>query len=155
MRIIDKTGPLYNPADRDHCLQYIVAIGLLFGELKSEHYSDEIAADPRIDVLRSKMQVRENIEYSLNYLEENKRSIGNGISVYFENGDVEEIAIEYPMGHPRRRTEALPLILNKFESGLALYYPDDKIEQLTALFQDPERLAAMEVDTFMRMWTLD
>src|SRR5262249_16612484 len=109
IRIISKTGPLHNPADRDHSLQYIVAIGLIFGDLTAEHYEDKIAADPRIDRLRAKMEVVEDPRYTREYLEPDKRSIANAVQVFFDDGaSTPKIAIDYPLGHRRRRAEGIP-----------------------------------------------
>ena len=152
MRIINKTGPLHNPADRDHSLQYAVAIGLLFGKLVSQHYSDKVAANPSIDALRDKMRVEENERYTHDYFNPDKRSIANGVSVHFNDGTVEKAAVEYPVGHRRRRDEAHPLLEEKFITSLRTHYPEKRVEQLKALMLDHERLAAMPVDEFMGMW---
>lgn len=118
VRIISKTGKLHNPADRDHSLQYIIAIGLLFGELNADHYEEEIAKDPRIDSLRDKMVVQENQDFTRDYLDPEKRSISNSIQVYFEDGSsTEKITIEYPIGHKRRRIEGIPLLIQKFRQA--------------------------------------
>src|SRR5579859_293826 len=120
VRIIDKTGPLNNPADRDHCLQYMTAIGLIFGQLTADHYEDEIAKDPRIDALRAKMVVKEDKRYSREYLEPDKRSIANAVQVFFNGGgSTNKIEVEYPVGHRRRRAEGIPLLMQKFKSSLA------------------------------------
>ncbi|HET6451598.1 MAG TPA: bifunctional 2-methylcitrate dehydratase/aconitate hydratase, partial [Spirochaetia bacterium] len=114
LRIIDKRGPLANPADRDHCLQYAVAVALIHGELRAEHYEDEAARDPRIDALRALMQMEEEPRYSADYLDPEKRSIANSVQVFFRDGSAtEEVAVEYPVGHPRRRAEAMPLLFEK------------------------------------------
>jgi 2-methylcitrate dehydratase len=118
IRIISKTGQLYNPADRDHCLQYIIAVGLLFGELDASHYEDNIAKDPRIDQLRKKMVIEENKSFSQDYLDPEKRSISNSIQIYFEdNISTEKVTVEYPIGHKRRRSEGIPLLLQKFKQA--------------------------------------
>jgi 2-methylcitrate dehydratase len=110
IRIIDKTGPLHNPADRDHCLQYMTAIGLLFGGLNADHYEDETAKDPRVDALRSKMVVEEDPRYTREYLEPDKRSIANAVQVFFaDDSATEKVEVEYPVGHRRRRAEGIPL----------------------------------------------
>ncbi|MBM4455595.1 MAG: bifunctional 2-methylcitrate dehydratase/aconitate hydratase, partial [Verrucomicrobia bacterium] len=115
VRIIDKKGPLHNPADRDHCLQYMTAIGLIFGELTAEHYGEKIAADPRIDQLRQKMKVVEVPAFTRDYLDPAKRSIGNAVQVFFKNGTAtRRVEVEYPLGHRRRRHEAEPVLLDKF-----------------------------------------
>ncbi|HEX8202092.1 MAG TPA: MmgE/PrpD family protein [Isosphaeraceae bacterium] len=123
-RIIDKAGPLNNPADRDHCLQYVVAIGLLKGTLRAEDYEDKVAADPRIDWLRDRMVVAEDPEFTVDYLDPVKRSIGNSVQVIFRDGRVTEtIRIEYPLGHRRRRAEGIPLLMKKFEENLRSRLP--------------------------------
>lgn len=115
-RIINKVGPLDNPADRDHCLQYMVAIGLLHGELRAEHYEDNVASDPQVDALRNKMQVQEDERFTKEYMEADKRAIGNSIQVFFSDGSAtDEVVIDYPVGHRRRRDEGIPLLEEKFE----------------------------------------
>ncbi len=134
MRIINKQGPLHNPADRDHCLQYIVAIGLMFGELTAEHYEDEIAKDPRIDTLREKMQVTESKEFSKNYLDPEKRSIGNSVQVFFKDGQsTEEISMEYPIGHRQRREEGIPLLMKKFVDSIQYHFKNDQAQEIIAI----------------------
>ncbi len=152
MRIINKTGPLHNPADRDHSLQYAVAIALLFGTLESDHYNDEIAADPRIDQLRGKMQAMEDKQFSDDYLNPDKRAIGNRIVIHFENGSIEEVCIDYPIGHRRRRSDAYPLLELKFHDNLTHHYATTQREQLAALMRNQETLHAMPVDHFMDLW---
>lgn len=152
MRIINKTGPLHNHADRDHSLQYAVAIGLLFGDLESCHYSDEVAEDPRIDHLRSKMIASEKSSYSHDYLDPQKRSIANSITIHFKDGSVEQVEVEYPIGHRRRRDQAKPLLIEKFEESLGSSFPSSRAEILLNLMQDPTQLAAMPVDQFMALW---
>ncbi len=150
LRIIDKTGPLQNPADRDHCLQYMVAIGLLFGELNAGHYEDAVAADPRIDRLREKMVVVEDPQYSHDYLDPDKRAIPNAIQIHFKDGSsTEKVEVNYPLGHPRRRTEARPILQQKFADSLARRFPADKCQQLLKLFEDPAHLRATAVNDFM------
>jgi 2-methylcitrate dehydratase len=152
IRIISKTGPLYNPADRDHCIQYMVAIGLIFGELTADHYSDSVASDPRIDALRDKMEVVEDKRYSREYLDPGKRSIANAVQVFFVDGThTEKIAVEYPIGHRRRREEAIPLLIEKFRRNAAASLPVNKVEELTGLFLDRGRLEALPVGQFMEM----
>ena len=123
IRIIDKSGPLHNPADRDHCIQYMTAVGLIFGELTADHYEDTIARDPRIDALRAKMICVEDSQYSKDYLDPQKRSIANAVQVFFKDGSsTEKVVVEYPIGHRRRRAEGMPLLVKKFadQSGVAL-----------------------------------
>ena len=146
IRIIDKTGPLNNPADRDHCLQYMTAIGLLFGHLTAEHYEDAFAADPRIDALRAKMVVTEDQAYSRDYLDPEKRSIANAVQVFFIDGtSTEKIAVEYPIGHRRRRKDGIPLLQQKAAAALTAHYGQAKSAQLMALFADAGQLAALPV----------
>ena len=116
IRIIDKSGPLHNPADRDHCIQYMTAIGLIFGELTADHYEDNVANDPRIDSLREKMTCVEDPRYTKEYLDADKRSIANAVQVFFKDGSrTDNVAVEYPIGHRRRRAEGMPLLVKKFE----------------------------------------
>jgi 2-methylcitrate dehydratase len=151
VRIISKTGPLHNPADRDHCLQYMVAIGLIFGNLKAEYYEDKFAKDPRIDALREKMLVQEDPKYTKSYLHPDKRSIANSIQIYFTDGThSEKIQIEYPIGHSRRREEGIPLLIKKFENNLAALFTEAEIAEKKALFLDQERLEKMPVNEFMK-----
>jgi 2-methylcitrate dehydratase len=155
MRILNKTGPLYNPADRDHSLQYIVAIGLIFGELTADHYEDKVAVDPRIDSLREKMVVVEDEGFSKDYLDPEKRSIGNAIQVFFKDGtSTEDVAVEYPVGHRRRRDEGIPLLEKKFYNNLLTRYPKAKAEQLFALCQNQAQLEKMPVHEFMNLWVV-
>jgi 2-methylcitrate dehydratase len=150
IRIIDKTGPLYNPADRDHCLQYITAIGLIFGALSAEHYEDALAKDPRIDALRMKMVVREEARYSREYLDAGKRSIANAVQVLFIDGTSSpKVEVEYPIGHRRRRREAIPLLVKKFEASLAEVFSTWQAQRITALFREPGKLEKMPVDEFV------
>ena len=120
IRIIDKTGPLNNPADRDHCIQYMVAIGLLKGNLTAQDYEDKMAQDPRVDLLREKMVCQENKKYTEDYLDPEKRSIANAIQIFYLDGTKsEQIAVEYPIGHKRRREEGIPKLVEKFKRNLA------------------------------------
>jgi 2-methylcitrate dehydratase len=153
IRIISKRGPLHNPADRDHCLQYMVAVGLLFGELTADHYEDAVARDPRIDALRAKMEVVEEPRYSRDYLDPEKRSIANAVQVFFRDGaQTEKVAVEYPLGHRRRRAEGLPLLIEKCRSNLATRFPQKRAESLVELCLDGERLEGMAVQEFVDMW---
>ena len=152
IRIISKTGPLHNPADRDHCLQYIVAIPLIFGRLTAEDYEDSVASDPRIDALRDKMIVKEDPRYSAEYLELDKRSIANAVQVFFRDGSsTPRVEVEYPLGHRRRRAEGIPLLLDKCRTALAEVYPSDKVDTLMALFTDRPRLEATPVTHLMEL----
>ncbi len=150
IRIIDKSGPLHNPADRDHCLQYMAAIGLIFGELTADHYEDNIAADPRIDALRAKMVVTEDKQYSRDYLDPEKRSIANAIQVVFKDGSkTERIEVHYPIGHRRRRAEGIPVLQQKAQTAFAAHYGADKAAHLMSLFADRTKLESMPVHDFV------
>jgi 2-methylcitrate dehydratase len=154
IRIIDKSGPLNNPADRDHCLQYMTAIGLIFGALTADHYEDKIAKDPRIDALRAKMVVTESKTYSKDYLDPDKRSIANAIRIIFKDGTkTEKIAVEYPVGHRRRRAEGIPLLQQKAEGAFAAHYGAPEAKDIMALFSDRKRLEAMPVHAFMQAFS--
>ncbi|MDF2723966.1 MAG: 2-methylcitrate dehydratase [Paenibacillus sp.] len=155
IRIIDKKGPLFNPADRDHCLQYMVAIGLLHGHLTADHYEDETARDPRIDALRDKMVVREDVQYSRDYLDQEKRSIANAVQLFFSDGTSTEKAVcEYPLGHRERRAESIPHMQDKFEHALSTRFPKKQQQHIIALFADKERLDAMPVPQFMEAFII-
>jgi 2-methylcitrate dehydratase len=150
VRIISKTGPLDNYADRDHCLQYMAAVGLIHGTLTAEHYSDEASLDPRIDALRRKMQVVENPRYTADYLDPEKRSIGNAVQVFFADGtSTERVEVEYPVGHRRRRRESLPLLRQKFETAVAGRFGAARASALGRLFDDGASLDAMPVEAFV------
>ncbi|WP_441351501.1 bifunctional 2-methylcitrate dehydratase/aconitate hydratase [Tuberibacillus sp. Marseille-P3662] len=152
IRIIDKTGPLENPADRDHCIQYITAVGLIYGELTADHYEDTVAQDPRIDRLRDKMTVVEEPRYSQEYLDSEKRSIANAVQVEFNDGSsTEQIAVEYPIGHRRRRDEGIPLLLQKFENNLRTRFPHRQVKQIYTLCQDEATLKNTNVNDFMKL----
>ena len=149
IRIIDKTGPLHNPADRDHCLQYMTAIGLIFGELTAQHYEDSIAVDPRIDALRAKMVVTEDKQYSRDYLDPQKRSIANALQVFFQDETkTEKIVVEYPIGHRRRRSEGIPILHQKAEAAFLAHYGAQKAGSLMALFAERAELEALPVHEF-------
>ena len=155
IRIISKVGELNNPADRDHCLQYMVAIGLLKGDLVAEDYEDDVAQDPRIDELRSKMVVTENKKYSEDYLDPEKRSIANKLKVLFNDGSsTEEIEVEYPIGHRRRRKEGIPVLENKFLSNLKTVFDEEKSEQIYKEFLDFDKLTSMSVVDFQKLLSL-
>ncbi|MDY7045800.1 2-methylcitrate dehydratase [Virgibacillus sp. M23] len=152
IRIIDKKGPLNNPADRDHCLQYITAIGLLKGNIVAEDYEDDVAADPRVDMLREKMVVSENENYSKDYLDPNKRSIANAVQVHFKDGtSTEQVDCEYPLGHRFRREEAVPKILEKYAQNMATQYASKQLKQIEAVSYDYKKLTAMNVNEFMEL----
>ena len=150
VRIIDKTGPLANPADRDHCIQYMVAIPLIFGRLTAADYEDDIAQDPRIDALRSKMQVRENAKFTEEYYAADKRYIGNAVQVFFKDGTCSERAeVNVPLGHRQRRDEGTPLLVKKFEASVEAHFPAKQAESIKAVFADRKALAAMSVSNFV------
>jgi 2-methylcitrate dehydratase len=155
VRIIDKTGPLHNPADRDHCIQYMTAIGLIFGELTADHYEDEVANDPRVDAVREKMIVIEDARYSRDYLDPDKRSIANAVQVFFkDHSATDKIVVEYPVGHRRRRAEGMPLLVKKFEANLASRLAPEPCREILNLCNDPKALLATAVDKFMDMFVV-
>jgi 2-methylcitrate dehydratase len=155
IRIIDKKGPLHNPADRDHCMQYMVAVGLIFGQLASAHYEDDIAADPRIDSLRDTMICIENPQYSKDYLDPDKRSIPNAIQVFFKDGtETGKIEVEYPIGHRRRRREGIPVLVEKFKTNLARRFPDKQQKAILDICLDQARLESIPVHQFVDMFVI-
>ncbi|MHB8476693.1 MAG: bifunctional 2-methylcitrate dehydratase/aconitate hydratase [Steroidobacteraceae bacterium] len=150
VRIIDKTGPLANPADRDHCIQYMVAIPLLFGRLEADDYEDRIAGDPRVDALRAKMQVRENAAFTKDYYDADKRYIGNAVQVFFRDGSASQrVQVDYPIGHRLRRAEGSPKLVKKFEDSVAAHFSPRQAESIKAMFADSGALAAMPVSEFV------
>ena len=152
-RIIDKTGPLANPADRDHCLQYMVAVALIFGRLVADDYEDDVAADPRIDRLRAKMRVVENQGFSRDYLDPDKRAIGNAVQIFFRDGSsTERVRVDYPLGHRRRRDEGLPRLVEKFRRNLATRYAPEQCERIEAACADQSGLELMPVKEFVDLW---
>ena len=152
IRIISKIGELNNPADRDHCLQYMIAIGLLKGNLVAEDYEDDVAADPRVDKLRSKMNIKEDNRYSTEYHEADKRSIANRIQIHFNDGtSSEEIEVEYPIGHKRRREEGIPILEKKFKSNLELTYSSEKASSIFDICTNQKDLEKMSVIDFQEM----
>jgi 2-methylcitrate dehydratase len=155
IRIIDKKGPLRNPADRDHCLQYMVAIGLLYGSLTADHYEEELASDRRIDALRELMIVMEDEQYSKDYLDPQKRSIANAIQIHYKDGtSSDKVACEYPIGHRRRREEGLPKVLQKYEANLLTRFPRKKSAELLKLSLDYDNLIHMPVHQFMAQFVI-
>jgi 2-methylcitrate dehydratase len=155
VRIIDKQGPLANPADRDHCLQYMTAIGLIFGNLTAADYEDRVARDPRIDALRAKMVVVEDKQYSRDYLDPEKRSIANAVQVRFQDGSQSaKVEVHYPVGHPRRRAEGIPLLEQKFRTSLGRRFPAAQQTGILALCADPERLEATSVSDFTDLFMI-
>ncbi len=152
VRIIDKTGPLDNPADRDHCIQYMTAVPMIFGRLSAADYEDDVAADPRIDALREKMDVTENEAYTKDYFDPSKRYIGNAVQVFFEDGSsTERVGVDYPIGHRQRREEGIPLLIRKFESSVSPKLKARQWKELDALCADQQKLAGMAVDDFMAL----
>ena len=150
IRIISKTGELDNPADRDHCLQYMTAVGLLKGDLTADDYEDVAAADPRIDRLRDLMVVEEDDRYSREYHEADKRSIANAMQVFFKDGSsTRKVAVEYPIGHRRRREEGIPVLVDKFEANLATRFPAQRTRRILELCHDADRLASTPVNEFI------
>ncbi len=150
LRIINKTGRLSNPADRDHCLQYMVAVGLIKGALQAADYEDAAALDPRIDALRGRMEVSENPAFSRDYLDPGKRSIANSVQVHFRGGaSTRRVAVDYPVGHRRRRGEGVPLLRAKFEAAVRGHFAGSKAAAVIAAFSDPGRLDALPVEQFM------
>lgn len=155
IRIISKVGPLHNPADRDHCIQYMVAIGLLFGDLTADHYEDAVAKDLRIDALREKMVVVEDKQYSKEYHDPDKRSIANAVQIEFNDGSTtDKVAVEYPIGHRRRREEGVPELLKKFEFNLGTHFPKQQVEAIAKLCDDQKKLEAMPVHEFVDAWVI-
>jgi len=152
VRIIDKTGPLANPADRDHCLQYMIAVPLVFGRLGAADYGDEVARDPRIDALRARMIVRENATFTAEYYQRDKRYIGNAIQVHFSDGTAtERVQVDYPVGHRRRRAEGMPLLVRKFEDSVRAHYAPSQADRIVACFAAGEALERMSVDEMMTL----
>ena len=150
VRIIDKTGPLANPADRDHCIQYMVAIPLIFGRLTAQDYEDAVASDTRVDQLRSKMQVRENTTFTQEYYAADKRHIGNAVQVFFKDGaSTSRIAVDVPIGHRKRRAEGMPMLVKKFEAATAAHFSVKQTESIKALFADRARLEQLPVHEFV------
>jgi 2-methylcitrate dehydratase len=153
VRIIDKTGPLANYADRDHCLQYMVAVPLIFGRLTAGDYNDEVASDPRIDALRERMVVRENPAFTRDYFDPDKRYIGNAVQVFFRDGtSTDLVSIDYPIGHRKRRAEGIPVLLAKFEAALRAHLPAPQADRLLALAADPAALDALPLSDFMGLY---
>jgi 2-methylcitrate dehydratase len=153
IRIIDKSGPLHNPADRDHCLQYMTAIGLIFGNLTAEHYEDNVAADPRIDALRAKMVVTEEKIYSHNYLDAEQRSIANAMQVFFRDGtSTERVEVHFPIGHRRRRQAGIPLLQQKARAAFTTHFGANTGAELLELFADRARLETLAASQFSAMF---
>ena len=152
IRIIDKKGPLKNPADRDHCIQYVVAVGLIYGKVTPESYSDEFAKDPRIDWLRERTAVEEEPRYSRDYMDPEKRTVANSVEVVLGDGTrLGPVEVEYPLGHPKRRGEMLPVLREKARRNLGAVLPARRVEKLLALFEDPERLYGLRASQLVDM----
>jgi 2-methylcitrate dehydratase len=152
VRIIDKTGPLDNPADRDHCIQYMVAVPLIFGRLTAADYEDDVASDPRIDALREKMEVTENEQYTKDYFNPELRYIGNAAQVFFKDGTcTDRIGVDFPIGHRERRQEGIPVLKQKFIDSVSPKLAAKQWQNLNALCTDYDRLIATAVDDFMAL----
>jgi 2-methylcitrate dehydratase len=155
IRIIDKKGPLNNPADRDHCIQYMVAVPLIFGRLTASDYEDNIAADARIDTLRDKIVCVEDPVFTADYHDPSKRSIANALTVEFNDGSkLDEVAVEYPIGHARRRTDGIPLLVEKFKINLARQFPSKQQQAILAVSLDQDKLEAMAVNEYVDMFVI-
>ena len=155
MTILDKTGPLYNPADRDHCMQYMMAVGMIYGTMTAEHYEDHIAADPRIDKLRAKMKLSESAQFERDYHDPAKRSNANSIHVYFKDGTKAPLSVvEYPLGHRRRRKEGIPAVMEKFEKNVARVFAAKQCGRIMAVCLDQQKLEATPVNEFMDLLAL-
>ena len=155
IRIIDKKGPLSNPADRDHCIQYMVAVPLIFGRLTAADYEDKIAADPRIDQLRKKITCVEDKRFTRDYHDPKKRSIANALTVEFKDGSkLKEVVCEYPIGHKRRRAEGMPILVEKFKTNLARRFSPKQQKAILEICMDPARLEAMPVNAFVDLFVV-
>jgi 2-methylcitrate dehydratase len=155
IRIIDKKGPLNNPADRDHCIQYMVAVPLLFGRLTAADYEDAVASDPKIDLLREKIDCVEDPQFTKDYHDPEKRSIANALTVEFKDGKtLAETVVEYPIGHKRRRKEGMPVLVEKFERNLARRFPPKQQKAILDLCMNPEKLAATPVREFVDLFVI-
>jgi 2-methylcitrate dehydratase len=155
IRIIDKKGPLSNPADRDHCIQYMVAVPLIYGRLTAADYEDAVAADPRIDRLRDKMICVEDPQFTKDYLDPDKRSIANAITVELKDGRrLAEVVVEYPIGHRRRRKAGIPLLVEKFKTNLARRFPAKQQRAILDIALDDARLAATPVNEFVDLFVI-
>lgn len=155
IRIISKTGPLYNSADRDHCIQYMIAVALIYGELTADSFEDKFSKDPLIDALREKIEVVEDKEFSKDYLDPSKRSVANAIQIYFKDGaNTEKVVIEYPLGHKLRRKEGITALLEKLKTNLATRFPKKQMNLILEHYQDQSHFKAIPVDVFMDMWVI-
>ena len=155
IRIIDKKGPLNNPADRDHCIQYMMAVPILFGRLTADDYEDHVAADPRIDKLRDKITCVEDKQFTRDYHDPEKRSIANAVTVEFADGKkLKEVVVEYPIGHKRRRKEGMPVLVEKFKTNLARQFPARQQQRILDLCMDPKALEATPVHEFTDLFVI-
>jgi len=155
IRIIDKKGPLANPADRDHCIQYMMAVPLLFGRLTAADYEDEVARDPRIDALRARIECVEDAQFTRDYLDPEKRSIANAVSVRLKDGrTLDEVVVEYPIGHRRRRQEGIPLLVAKFRHNLARRFPEKQQHAIAELSLDRARLERTAVNEYVDLYVI-
>ena len=152
---VGEPNALANPADRDHCIQYMVAIPLIHGRLTADDYEDSIASDPRVDFLRDKMQVRENPQFTQDYFDPDKRYIGNAVQIFFTDGSqTEKVSIDFPIGHRKRRAEGIPVLIKKFEDALAGHLPDDRVEQILQVCGDPVRFEALPVNHLLDLFVV-
>ena len=155
IRIIDKKGPLNNPADRDHCIQYMTAIGLIKGNLTAADYEEDVAGDPRVDALRAKMTCVEKKEWTRDYLDPGKRSIANAVQVFFKDGSAtDNVAVEYPIGHRRRRKDGIPLLEAKYRTNLARRFPAKQQAAIFSLCDEQKRLEATPVNEFVDLFVI-
>jgi 2-methylcitrate dehydratase len=152
LRIIDKKGTLSNPADRDHCVQYMIAVPLIFGRLTAADYEDAVASDPRIDELRARIECVEEPQFTRDYHDPDKRSIANSLRVELNNGEVLEETVEYPIGHRRRRSEGLPLLVDKFKINLRRRFPESQQQRILDASLDRARLVSMPVNEYMDLY---
>ena len=153
IRIIDKKGPLNNPADRDHCVQYMVAVPLIFGRLTAKDYEDEIAADPRIDALRERIVCVEDVQFTADYHDPEKRSIANAVTIEFNDGSKsDEIVVEYPVGHKRRREEGLPLLVEKYKRNLRRIFDDSQVSKIEEATLNFDQVLTMNADDFISLY---
>jgi 2-methylcitrate dehydratase len=155
IRIIDKKGPLNNPADRDHCVQYMVAVPLIYGRLTAGDYEDSIASDPRIDTLRDKIVCVEDKQFTKDYHDPDKRSIANALTVEFNDGKkLKEVVVEYPIGHKRRRKEGIPVLVEKFKTNLARRFPVKQQKTILDLSLDQKKLEATSVNEYVDLYVI-
>jgi 2-methylcitrate dehydratase len=154
LRIIDKKGPLSNPADRDHCVQYMIAIPLIFGRLTAADYEDAVAGDPRIDELRAKVECVEEPQFTRDYHDPEKRSIANGLRVELDNGGTLDVTVEYPIGHRRRREDGMPLLVEKFKRNLARQFGEEQQQRILDASMNRERLEQMPVSEYVDLYVV-